>query len=328
MLSNLDFSIVGSDYTYARNKSNMVEILEKELAAIYGAKKCIITNSGMSAITTILNFLGKKISETILVNRNTYYETREFLRYSSYREVISVDMHDLKSVEKLLQKQSNVTVYLDNPDVFGAFYDVEALVEIVHQHNGILIVDNSMLSIFYENPLSRGADIVVESFTKYVCGHGDVLAGGIFFGKLFSDELCETFAKYVGRLGRYIPPMTLYLISRGFETLEVRLNRHTSSAQVMFKSLKKAGINALYAGKGGCIILPGFRQDFCERLKVFKMLPTFGTTYSTCGFVRNPDSYTVGDYVRLFVGLESPKILLQDVENALGIKLRCKHEAD
>lgn len=323
MLSSLDFSIVGSDYTYARNKSSLVETLEKELTAMYGAKRCFVSNSGMGAISTVFNLLATQYVQPILVNRNTYYETRELLgKYSVHRH-IAVDMHDLSAVERFLSERAFTAIYLDNPDVFGSFYDVKAIAVLAHKYHTLLVVDNSMLSVYYENPLLHGADIVVESFTKYVCGHGDVLAGGILLGNTCSDDLCATLSMYVGRLGRYIPPMTLYLISRGLETLEVRLNRHTSSAKLIFDKLKNAGINALYAGLGGCIILPGFDKTFCEKLKMFKMLPTFGTTYSTCGFVRNPDSYSVGDYVRLFVGLENPQILLQDLEHALGIELRC-----
>lgn len=304
-------SIVSDDYTYQRNKNHMAERLEARLAAMYGAHRVVITSSGMSAITAAFDYICPSGGK-VLINSNTYYETRQWISLTGRFEVQEVDMADIAEVEKHISGIK--IVYLDNPDIFGRFYDLAALSDIARAAGAKVIVDNSVLSVYYANPIQDGADIAVESYTKYVAGHGDVLAGGI----IFADRPDEMLDAWMGRRGNVVNPLTVYLVERGLETLDVRMQRHTMSANKIFESLKRSGVKVWYAGKGGCLILPGMTKEFCAKLKCFKVLPTFGTTYSTASYVRSADLYnSIGDYVRLSVGLEDPQMLLEDLRLAL-----------
>lgn len=337
MLETIRKSIVdGTDYTYVRNHSKEVDAMEEKLAGLYGASHVLLTSSGMAAISTFFDSFPiwdeeKRIDWnppfTILMDRNTYYETRELVEKFTPHKVIYLDFKKMmeeehpKDWEKIFSQVMEVVpiqiVYLDYPDFFGTMVDLRKVAHIAHQKGAILMVDNSILSIGGADPLTMGADIVVESYTKYVMGHGDCMAGGIIFGHSEGAHLAyKQVKRRIGRAGRYIPPETLYLIDRGLETLDIRLGRHTQSAKKIRDALVGAGHTVLWAGKGGSLILPGKKQDFCKGLEVFRKLPTFGTTYSTWGYVRSPDYYTVGDYVRLFVGLEPVEILLEDLSRA------------
>lgn len=336
MLETIRKSIVdGTDYTYVRNHSKEVDAMEEKLADRYKTSHVLLTGSGMAAISTFFDSFPVRDEGgfghwhepfNILMDRNTYYETRELVEKFTPHNVIYTDFTKMEKehpkdwenvFDQLLGDNHIDLVYLDYPDFFGHRADLEKVAEIAHDNGAILMVDNSILSLGISNPLKMGADIVVESYTKYVMGHGDCMAGGIVFG--FSMEALRAYhqvKRRIGRAGRYIPPETLYLIDRGLETLELRLGRHTQSAKAVRDALTGAGHTVLWAGKGGSLILPGKKQDFCKDLEVFRKLPTFGTTYSTWGYVRSPDYYTVGDYVRLFVGLEPVEILLEDLSRA------------
>lgn len=317
MIQNVNLSIVNNDYSYCRNVNPLLEAVEHRISAIYDAGRTILTNSGMEAISLAFDYIYNRMNKAVInvvVNRNTYYETRQWLDINRQFYPIVIDMHDLDKLERL---SACVDVfYLDNPDVTSQLYDVRKIAEIAHKKNALLVVDNTLLSCYYRNPLKEGADIAVESLSKYVAGHGDVMAGGVILSQRFvsdqsfDDEYLDLF---MSRRGRSLSPLIIYLVDRGLDTLEVRMIRHTETASKIDAYLLAHNINVWYAGQGGILILPGKNRSFLERFKVFKMLPTFGTTYSTCSFVRRSDLYSIGDYVRLSIGLEDPKILLDDV---------------
>lgn len=326
MLQSVNFTIFNNDYSYCRNVNPMLESVENRISAIYDAGRTVLTNSGMEAISLtfdyIYNWLNKPVIN-VIVNRNTYYETRQWLEINRQLNPIVVDMHDLDKLKRLSECVDINVFYLDNPDVTSQLYDVKKIAGIAHQKKALLVVDNTLLSCYYRNPLKEGADIAVESFSKYVAGHGDVMAGGIMFSKsfvadnFFDQEYLDIF---LGRRGRSIFPLSIYLVDRGLDTLEVRMLRHTETASAIDAYLLAHNINVWYAGLGGILVVPGKDKSFLERFKAFKMLPTFGATFSTCSFVRRSDLYSVGDYIRLSVGLEAPEILLSDVKRAFQLE--------
>ena len=319
MLDSVIMSIVdGNKYSYMRNENPAAEALENKLASIYGAQQVMITSCGMEAITMMFDFLLPG-SGKIIIDQNTYYETRQWISMYTSHKMKLADMQNMDELEQACEG-ANI-VYLDSPDMFGRDYDISQIAAIAHRHNALLAVDNSIVSIYYQNPLELGADIVVESYSKYVTGHGDVMAGCIAFKKL-SAEQASSLKIFAGRRGRSLSPFAIYMIKRGLETLEVRMERHTQTAMLLYHRLRHANVETWYAGRGGILILPGMTKNLCQKLKVFKCLPTFGTTYSTCGYVRSADLYNqIGNYVRLSCGLEKPILLMQDLEQALGVDL-------
>ena len=189
------------------------------------------------------------------------------------------------------------------------------------------MVDNSHVSLYYENPIKDGADICIESYTKYVCGHGDAFAGGIALAPSMQwlDDAVITgpvnglrsIDWILSRRGNVASPFAAYTVARGLETLPVRMKRHTENARRIAGWLKVEGTETLYAGVGGLITLPGYGEDFCKRLRKFVNIGTFGCTYSCCDFFRSADMYSVGPCARLSVGLEDPEELLTDVARAI-----------
>ena len=306
-----DVNIYADGYLYQRNRDFVTKDLEKVLAEKYQAKKVFLTNSCMEAITSLFDYLLPEGGK-VLVNSDTYYETRQWLHMVKRYQVTEVDFNDIDTFRKFLKDGYDV-VYFDNPSFFFQYYDVREICNLSHEFHAKVIVDNTVLSFYYMNPIKDGADYAVESYSKYVSGHGDVMAGGI----ICRDEPDESFALFLGRRGRVVSSFTVFLLERSLETLKVRMDKHSENGRYIYNKLVEMGVPCWYAGVGGCIILPDKGEEFCDNLEVFKKAPTFGITYSTSSFVRSPNLYRVKSYARLSCGLEDKDLLWKDVCKAL-----------
>ena len=317
-LTPLDFNIYTDNYTYQRNKNHVTLPLEEVLVTKYsGASKVFLMSSCMEAITCLLEYL-LPCGGRIVADRDLYHETKQYLDFVKRYEVVEVNCQDKDAVRETLERmhtaaQDADVLYLDNPSFFMKFYDVMELSRIAHEYNVKVIVDNTLLSFYYMDPIRAGADYCVESYTKYVSGHGDVLAGGLVCKDMPKDDL----AWFIGRRGRMVNAMTVFLIERSLETLDVRMQRHTENGKYIYQKLKEKGVNAWYAGAGGCLVLPGLTEETCNRFKVFRKISTFGITFSTVSFVRSPLFYQYGHFIRLSCGLEDKEVLWEDVRQAL-----------
>ena len=323
MLPNIDLNITRPEtYEYVRNAPYSIRSVEEELCAYYpDARKVVLTNSGMEAISLMFSLFKYIFADfSVVVNRDTYYETRELLGLLKIK-TYSVDLEHCEDAELCNVLKEASLLYLDNTSIFGTRYDMEHLSDLCGKFHTGIAVDTSMLSLHYvkELKLALGADFIVESYSKYVCGHGDCMAGGLVINKKvpMSESELESALKFIGRMGRTVSPMSAYLVSRGLQTLNVRMKQHTDTARFIYRALQEKGIPCLYAGYGGSIIFPKKTRRFAECLNLFQLNPNFGTTYSTSSIVRNADSYSIGDYVRIFCGLEDKEALLNDVEQAL-----------
>ena len=316
MFSTLDFNIFTKDYTYQRNVNHVTLPLEERLATMYGAKKVFLTNSCMEAITTLLDYLLPQ-NGVILVNQDTYYETRQWLKLVNRYRVIELDFQNLDKLKETLENLIKVdVVYLDNPSFFMQFYKMHDIVKMAHEVGAKVIVDNTVLSLYYMFPFKDGVDYVVESYSKYVAGHGDVMAGGI----ACKESPSAAMEVFIGRRGRCVNALTTYLLERSLETLEIRMKQHTNTGQFISHKLQERNIKHWYSGYGGCIIFPGKGEAFCDALQKkgnFIKCPTFGTTFSTTSFVRSPELYRIKSYARISCGLESKYVLWNDLQEVL-----------
>ena len=261
----------------------------------------------------------------IIVNIDTYYETRQWLRLAKRFEIVEVDFSKFTIFNSLSEEkeingliQGAVAFYLDNPSFFMKHYDLKEISYFAQKVGAKLIVDNTILSVYYTNPIKHGADFAVESYGKYVGGHGDIMAGAIICRK----EPVEDMPVFIGRRGRCVNAMTVFLLERSLETLNVRMKRHTETGRFIDKKLSDMGIKHWYSGYGGCIILPGFGEfncssGFLQFYGVFQKIPTFGTTFSGCSFVRSDELYSVGSYVRISCGLENKDLIWDSLKKAL-----------
>lgn len=325
MLPQFDMNVADPNTTrYRRTHNTPVRETEERLNEIYGGWRTILCNSGMEAIASVIDIMKPK---TFVVDDETYFETRNYIQYIGINMVQVKDLND-ESVESVIASAEKPCIVCgDSPSTFAKWLDVKKLSEISHKYGAYLMVDNSHVSLYYENPIKDGADICVESYTKYVCGHGDVFAGGIVFAesmKWLDDQVVDgpmngiKFIDWVlSRRGNVANAQSAYMVIRGLETLPERMKRHTESATKVYEFLKEHGVNALYSGCGGLITLPGMKSDFCENLERFVTIGTFGCTYSNTDYFRSDEAYKAGYCVRLSIGLEDPQVLIDDISNAI-----------
>ena len=128
--------------------------------------------------------------------------------------------------------------------------DIKALAEITKKHNILLIVDNTFLSPYFQNPLDLGADIVVHSGTKYLGGHNDTLAGFLVTNR---EDISERFRFLIKTTGAGLAPFDCFLIQRGIKTLGVRMDRAQENAIEIAKWLKEQDIVKK-------VVYPGFKE--------------------------------------------------------------------
>ena len=334
MLPCINFNVVNPKTTrYVRTHNYPVAETEETLRKLYNAWKVVLCNSGQEALMTAVELIQPK---TIIVDDETYFELRFMLLYMkgwcNYKYIQISDLDNEKELRQALEGTPKpIMVCGDSPTTFAKWKNVKRISEISHEYGAYVMMDNSIVSLYYSNPLKDGADILIESYTKYVCGQGDTMAGGIALAdtmKWLDDKPVpaevpgmKTIAWVVSRRGNVAHAMAAYNVSKGLETLDVRMKRHTASATLIYKTLKKAGVKALYSGKGGLITLLGLKPDFCQRFTHFVTVGTFGCAYSNADFFRSDTYYKTGVCTRLSIGLEDPDMLIKDIEQALQIPL-------
>lgn len=307
----IDLCIAGNDYAYQRTSNFAVRGLEERLKRCYGghAKHLYLCGSGMEAVTSCIEYLLPKTGR-IVVNRNLYVETRFWLKLLDRYEVVTADMGDLNGLSSLVSHAD--VVLLDNPGMFHQWFDVKRIVSMAHGHGAKVVVDNSLASFYYYNPLQDGADIVVESYSKYVSGHGDVMAGAIVFG--YEPDNLARLDAFLGWRGRVVNPVTAYMLEQRLYTLDVRLPKQEETCRYALEYLRAAGESVLYMDKGSVILVMGRGRTEAERLQAFRSMTAYGLVYSVCTPSHRPDLYEgYGDYLRLSFGLEDKDMLLEDI---------------
>lgn len=330
MYPKIDLNIVDEKTTrYKRTHNTAIAETENQLNSLYNGYRVILCNSGQEATATALDLIQP---QTVIVDDETYFETRDWINYRKIKMVQLSDLNNLKKLEKALSRAKKPCVVCgDSPTTFGVWKNVKEISALAHRYGAYVMMDNSIVSLYYSNPIKDGADICVESYTKYVCGYGDVMAGGICLNKSMewlkdkvvplSNPGQDSIAWITAHRGNHVSPTKAYMVSRGLQTLEARMRRHTESATLIYETLKEAKVDCAYSGKGGLITLHGLGEEFCHRLKRFKVVGTFGCTYSVADFFRSKERYKQGYCARLSIGLENPHNLIEDVERALGIPL-------
>ena len=147
-----------------------------------------------------------------------------------------VNTSDAEAVEAAIREDTKA-LYIETPsNPTMMITDLAAMGQIAKKHNLYLIVDNTFLSPYYQNPLKLGADLVVHSGTKFLGGHNDTLAGFLCTGR---EDLAERIRYIYKTTGSALPPFDSFLIIRGIKTLSVRMKRQQKNALIIAKWLKK-----------------------------------------------------------------------------------------
>lgn len=343
-------------YIYTRLGNPTTTVLEEKVAALEGAEACCAVGSGIGAVTSCLWSIAAA-GKHIVADKALYGCTFAYLNHGMTRygvEVSFIDTADLEQVKKAL-KPNTCCVYLEtpaNPNL--KITDLKAVSKIAHDYNPEIMVvcDNTFATPYLQRPLELGCDAVIHSGTKYLNGHGDVIAGFVCGSKDFI-----TTVKFFGlkdMTGAVMDPFAAFLILRGLKTMEVRMKRHCESAQAIAEYLEKhpkvekvyypglknhegheIAAKQMHGGYSGVIAfeVKGGMQagiKFCNSLKLATIAVSLGDAET---LIEHPASMTHSPYspeeraaagisdglVRLSVGLENVEDIIADLEQ--GFKL-------
>ena len=346
------FALEEAGYIYTRLGNPTTTVLENKIAALEEGEAGIAMSSGMGAISSTL-WTVLKAGDHIVTDKTLYGCTFALMNHGLTRfgvEVTFVDTSNLDEVKNAMKKNTRV-VYLEtpaNPNL--KIVDLEALSKIAHTNpNTLVIVDNTFATPYMQKPLKLGADIVVHSVTKYINGHGDVIAGLVVTNKELADQI--RFVGLKDMTGAVLGPQDAYYIIRGMKTFEIRMERHCANAKKVVEFLNKhPKIEKVYYP--GLETHPGYEiakkqmKDFgamisfelkggfeagktlLNNLKLCSLAVSLGDTET---LIQHPASMTHSPYtkeereaagitdglVRLSVGLENVEDIIADLEQGL-----------
>lgn len=339
-------------HIYSRISNPTTDLLEQRMASLEGAEAAVAMASGMGAITSVLwSFL--KAGDELITDKTLYGCTFSFFQHGLSRfgvTVTHVDLTNPLALETAISDKTKI-VYFETPaNPNMRLVDIQAVSAIAKRHGAKTIVDNTYATPVQTRPLSHGADIVVHSATKYLGGHGDLIAG-IAVGS--TEDMAEV--RMVGvkdMTGSVLAPFNAMLILRGLKTLALRVERHAASAQkvadmlaghsqvsaVFYPGLKSFPQHELAKkqmhGFGGMIafeLTGGYAAgiDMMNRLQLIRRAVSLGDAET---LIQHPASMTHSTYsreereahgiseglVRISVGLEDVSDVMADLHQALG----------
>lgn len=224
-------------YIYSRLGNPTQAALEEKIASLERGEAGLAFGSGMAAISAVLMAL-VSAGDEIIYGDAIYGCTYDFLhevigRYGVLSTPVDCSQPDL--VERAITPKTKVLILETPANPTMKMADIPAMAEICHRHGVTLVVDNTFMSPYLQRPLELGADVVVHSATKYIGGHGDVIAGLAVGCKEFIDMVRMTTLKNVGGI---IGPFEAWLLLRGLKTLHVRLDRHCDNAMKVARFLE------------------------------------------------------------------------------------------
>ena len=337
---------------YTRISNPTLDLLERRLAVLEGAEAGVATASGMGAITaTLWTFL--KPGDEVIVDKTLYGCTFAYMRHGLARfgvTITAVDMTAPENLERVISSKTAI-VYFETPaNPNMRLVDIAAISAIARKTGARVVVDNTYATPFLTRPVEHGADIVVHSATKYLGGHGDLVAGMVVGSA--EDMAAVRLVGLKDMTGAVMSPFNAMLILRGLKTLELRMVRHCENAMRIARWLEAhPSVRTVYypglesfaqhelAGRqmsafGGMIAFElkgGYTAGIAmmDRLSLIQRAVSLGDAES---LIQHPASMTHSTYtpeeraehyiseglVRLSVGLEAADDLIADLEAALS----------
>ncbi|HLN60786.1 MAG TPA: methionine gamma-lyase [Symbiobacteriaceae bacterium] len=224
-------------YIYTRLGNPTTAALEEKMANLESAEAALAFGSGMAAISAVVMAL-VKAGDHIIYGDAIYGCT-----YAFVHEVLGnfgvtatgVDFADPAAVAAAITPKTKVLIVETPANPTMKMADLRALAALCKQHGITFVVDNTFMSPYLQRPLEQGADVVVHSATKYISGHGDVIAGIACGTKAFMDEVRMTTLKNIGGI---LGPFEAWLLLRGLKTLHVRMDRHCENAMAVARFLE------------------------------------------------------------------------------------------
>lgn len=336
-------------HNYTRESNPTREELEKTISSLEGAFDTVACSTGMAAISLCLEVFNS--GAHIVCTDDLYGGSVRIFGVIGERRGLQfsyVDTSDAAQVEEAI-KENTKALYIETPsNPTMKVTDLSAMKELAQKHGLLLIVDNTFLSPYLQNPLELGADIVVHSGTKFLGGHNDTLAG---FLSTSRQDIAERVRALYKTVGSCLSPFDSFLILRGLKTLAVRVERQQSNAGKLASWLKQhpkvkqvyyvglpehPGFEVNCKQSRGAGSMLSFRVDaeetargVLERVKLISYAESLGGVES---LITYPMLQTHGDvpveireklgitetFLRLSVGIENVEDLIADLEQALG----------
>ena len=220
----------GFDYSRLQNPTR--EHLEKVVASLENGVDALAFSSGMAAITMLMELFAP--GDHLIIDSDLYGGSIRLFDHVSTKNGICFSRIDCakEDVEAFVQENTKA-IYVETPtNPMMNVVDIAALSAIAKRHGLLLIVDNTFLSPYFQNPLDLGADIVVHSGTKYLGGHNDTLAGFLVTGR---TDISEKLRFLIKTTGAGLAPFDCWLVLRGIKTLGIRMDRSQENAMEIAK---------------------------------------------------------------------------------------------
>jgi len=238
----------GSGFDYTRESNPTRAHLEETVAALEQAVDCVAFTSGMAAITNCFELFSP--GDHIIISEDLYGGVVRLIHNIEEVKGLVFDFIDTSDIELLKKslRPDTKAIYLETPtNPMMNISDIQACAEAAKSVNAYLIVDNTFLSPYFQNPITLGADIVIHSGSKFLSGHNDTICG---FLCVANEELAKKIRLISKTTGATLAPFDSWLAMRGIKTLAVRMERQQESALKVAMFLKEADVvqKVYYAG--------------------------------------------------------------------------------
>ncbi|PEF63123.1 methionine gamma-lyase [Bacillus anthracis] len=338
------FAGVDPSYIYSRLGNPTVKLFEERMALLEGGEEALAFGSGMAAISaTLIGFL--KAGDHIICSNGLYGCTYGFLEVLEEKFMIThsfCDMEKEADIENKIRPNTKL-IFVETPiNPTMKLIDLKQVIRVAKRNGLLVIVDNTFCSPYLQRPLELGCDAVVHSATKYIGGHGDVVAGVTICKTKALAEKIRPMRKDIGGI---MAPFDAWLLLRGLKTLAVRMDRHCDNAEKIVSFLKnrdavegvwypEGELASRQMKRGGGVIsfsIKGGKEEtqaFINDLHFITIAVSLGDTET---LIQHPATMThaaipaelrqeMGIYdnlIRLSVGLESWEDIVSDLEQAL-----------
>jgi cysteine-S-conjugate beta-lyase len=337
---------IGGHFDYGRQGTSTTHILSKILTKLEESYHVFTTPTGFGAVFLAI-FSVTRPGDEILVADPVYHPTRllteEYLKEFNIKTIF-YNPHDLKTLQNNITKKTKL-IFVENPGSNSfEFQDLGKIISIAKKNKILTAIDNTWATPYFFKPIKFGFDMSIVSATKYYSGHSDVMGGSLAVNKKVFSKV-----KVAERItGLRLGPDDAYLITRGLRTLDVRLDRHEENAKKVagflskYKNIKllypykKESFNfrmwkKYYSGASGLMGLKIKSKKINSIRRFVNSLKLFGYGYSWGGFeslALHQEFRETGNrkfmnlpkdehLVRLHIGLEDPKDLIEDLRKCL-----------
>lgn len=346
-------SFQSDDYVYTRGNNPTLRLFENRMAELEHGEGAVAFASGMAAISSVL-FSFLKPNDNVIVHRTLYGSSYSVITKLLPQYGVEHKIRDLTNLENLKEAidENTKLIYFETPSNPNlSIIDIKKVVKIAKEKDIKVVVDNTFATPYFQNPLELGADVVVHSATKYICGHGDVV-GGVAISK-DNDYIQRLKFDYMCEFGGVMSPFNAWLLLRGLKTLGLRMRQHEKNATevakflnnhpkiktVMYPGLENfKGYNIAKEQMNGFGAMISFEIDgglkdaikFVESVKLAQLAVSLGDCET---LIEVPAAMTHRGYpneklkefgltesmVRISVGLEDSEDIIEDLEQALNM---------